>query len=109
MAQEIIQCNPTLCEFRFEAIEKSIDKIAEVNSSSQEQIQSIARAVDKIQVTYEQMAATLERLEVKVDEPKQVIVQVPTESSENRMWKLFEKLVIFLITVAGMTLGLNIK
>lgn len=106
MAEPNKICNPDVCEFRFEAIEKTLDKMATVNEQGAEQIQTIARAVDKIQITYEQLATTLERLESKTDS---IPVPIVKDESNEKLWKLVDKIITVLIVLAGIAAGINMN
>jgi hypothetical protein len=91
-------CNPEVCDFRFENIEKRLDKQDADNEQRREETQAIKEAMVVITTAYENTK----------NDVKSIKDILNAKDPNDRLWKLFEKVVIFLMTAASISIGMNI-
>jgi hypothetical protein len=93
-----LNCNSEICEMHFENIEKRLDKHDVDNEQRREEVQAIKEAMITISGAYERTT----------EDVKDIKDILNLRDPNDRIWKLFEKVIVFLITAAGIAIGMNI-
>lgn len=88
-----------LIDYRFEAIEKAIERLSQYDEQRREEIATMKEAVIAIKVSNEQAVTAITELKESLKSIK--------PNTEDKWFKLFEKIVIALIIMLGTIIGLN--
>lgn len=94
---ETCEMRNEICDMRFDHIEQRLDRHEVNNEQRREEVQAIKEAMVAIQGAYEHTTADIKDIKALI-----------TGGSNDKLWKLFEKIIIVLITLAGVAAGINI-
>lgn len=96
LEKELVNCNPEVCDLKFQQFGDIMKELKLDGEQRREEVQAIKEAMIAIKGAYEQTSKDVS--DIKSSLPKQ----------DDKMWKLLDKLITFLMTGAGIAIGMNI-